>query len=80
MAKPLIERFNDDVPMGKWFSLDDICDMVESSAKSYVKVQVVVSGLFEYRQVLVTQKTPRHVKNTWRWMFKRVYALQGDTQ
>jgi hypothetical protein len=73
MSTKILDRLNKDVPVGVWYSLDEVCKMIKSSSKTLVKVQLLACGEFDVRCDFVPKSdSGRNVPNTWRWMFKRV--------
>lgn len=69
--KTILEKLND-VPTDRWYSLDEICQIIKSPSKTHVKMNLLIHPKFVREQVLVKTAYPMNFKSVWRWMFARI--------
>jgi hypothetical protein len=74
MASPIHERIEECVPKGKWFTLKEICSMVDSSSSSYVKMTLFALPHISFRKVLTSSGSEFFSRfptsSKWCWEFK----------
>lgn len=72
MAKSNIQDRIYLLPKDKWLSLNQVCQIFETTALTHTKMHLLSHPDIEYKRVIVPKKTKKLVPDTWRWMFKRV--------
>jgi len=72
--KSIFNRLNS-IPSDRWYSLDEICQLIKSPSKSHVKMHLLMHPNFVYEKVLVKTAYPMNFKSVWRWMFARIEQI-----
>lgn len=70
--KMLYERINDHVPIGTWYTLNEICGMINSPSLSLVKVTLLAMPNVQWRRVNHANSPIKGAKESkWIWQFMR---------
>lgn len=68
--EPLYKRIEGVLPTGGWATLDEICSMLGTTSKSYIKMTLFLMPNVAWQRVLINN--PAVPQSVWRWEFRKI--------